>query len=118
MRFASLLLLPILIGLTGACTDPAPPSQAEADLQAVRVVALSGEAVSWEQLRIHPALMQRPCSVGTLVNEEAQIVGYCNRGKQCRTNDWRPVMDGCEAARTPGMSPAPPGSALEIAGRR
>ncbi|WP_431266764.1 hypothetical protein [Dankookia sp. P2] len=114
MRFAPYLLLPFLL----ACSEPAPPTAAEADLQAVRAVAMSGEALSWEALRIHPALMQRPCSVGTLVNEEAQIVGYCSRGKQCRTNDWRPVMDGCEAARAPGLSPAPPGSALEVANRR
>jgi hypothetical protein len=114
MRFASFLLLPALL----ACTEPAPPTAAEADLQATRVVSLSGQAVSWEELRVHPALLQRPCSVGTLVNEEAQIIGYCSRGKQCRTNDWRPVLDGCEASRSPGMSPAPPGSGLEIAGRR
>lgn len=116
MRFALFLLAPVLV----ACTDPAPksPTAAEADLQAVRVAALSGPALSWEELRIHPVLLQRPCSVGTLVNEDAQIVGYCDRGKQCRTNDWRPVMDGCQAARAPGMSPAAPGSDLEIAGRR
>ncbi|TDH61648.1 hypothetical protein E2C06_16095 [Dankookia rubra] len=114
MRFAPLLLLPALL----ACAEPAPPTTAEAELEAVRVVTMSGQALSWEELRIHPVLMQRPCSVGTLVNEEAQIVGYCSRGKQCRTNDWRPVMDGCEAARSPGMNPAPPGSALEVAGRR
>ena len=77
-----------------------------------------GDALVREEKLTHPALMQRPCSVGTLVNEEAQIVGYCTRGKQCRTNDWRPVLDGCEAARAPGMSPAAPGSGLEIAGRR
>ena len=116
MRIAHLLLI---LGLAG-CAEPAPrpPTQAEADEAAVRVIAMSGTAMSWEELRIHPVLMQRPCSVGTLVNEEAQIVGYCSRGKQCRTNDWRPVLDGCEAARSPGMSPAPPGSGLEIAGRR
>ena len=114
MRFASFLLLPALL----ACTEPAPPNAAEADLQATRVVSLSGQPVSWEELRVHPALLQRPCAVGTLVNEEAQIVGYCSRGKQCRTNDWRLVSDGCEAARIPGMSPAPPGSALEVANRR
>ena len=116
MRFALLLLLPVL----AACAEPtpAPPTTAEAELQAARVVALSGQALSWEELRIHPVLMQRPCSVGTLVNEEAQIVGYCSRGRQCRTNDWRPVLDGCEAARSPGMSPAVPGSGLEVAGRR
>ncbi|MFC7476205.1 hypothetical protein ACFQS7_17685 [Dankookia sp. GCM10030260] len=116
MRFAPFLLLPMLFG----CTEPAPaPTQAELDLQAVRVVSLSGQALSWEELRVHPALLQRPCSVGTLVNEEAQIVGYCSRGKQCRTNDWRPVTDGCEAGRGPAMSPVPPGSnGLEIAGRR
>ena len=118
MRFA--LLLPALLAALVACTEPAspPPTAAEADLQATRVVALSGEALSWEQLRIHPVLMQRPCSVGTLVNENAQVVGYCSRGKQCRTNDWRLVTDGCEAGRNPGMSPAPPGSELEIAWRR
>jgi hypothetical protein len=114
MRFASFLLLPALL----ACTEPAPPTAAEADLQATRVVSLSGQALSWEDLRVHPALLQRPCSVGTLVNEEAQIIGYCSRGKQCRTNDWRPVLDGCEASRSPGMSPAPPGSGLKIAVRR
>lgn len=116
MRFAPFLLLPVLI----ACTEPVPttPTAAAVDLQAVRVVALSGQAVTWEDLRVHPVLMQRPCSVGTLVNEDAQIVGYCIRGKQCRTNDWRPVMDGCEVGQAGGMSPAPPGSALEIAGRR
>jgi hypothetical protein len=116
MRFAPFLLLPALL----ACTEPAPtpPTVAEADLQATRVVSLSGRAVSWEELRVHPALLQRPCAVGTLVNEEAQIVGYCSRGRQCRTNDWRPVLDGCEAGHTPGMTPAPSGSGLEIAGRR
>ena len=114
MRFASFLLLPALL----ACTEPATtPTVAEADLQATRVVSMSGQAVSWQELGVHPALMQRPCSVGTLVNEQAQIVGYCSRGKQCRTNDWRPVLDGCEAAG-PGMTPAPAGSPLEVAGRR
>ena len=116
MRFAPFLLLPALL----ACTEPAtaPQLAAEADQQAARVVSMSGQAVSWQELGVHPALLQRPCSVGTLVNEEAQIVGYCSRGKQCRTNDWRPVLDGCEPAQAPGMSPAPPGSGLEVAGRR
>jgi hypothetical protein len=115
MRFAPCLLL---LGLA-ACvaSEPPPTTQAELDATAAHVVALSTQAVSWSELRIHPALRMRPCSVQTLVNEEGQVVGYCTRGRQCRTNDWRPVLDGCEASG-PAMTPAPAGSALEMAGRR
>ncbi|MCB4823349.1 hypothetical protein [Roseicella aerolata] len=113
MRFAPLLLL---LGLV-ACAGPRQSAE-EADLTAVRAVSLSTQALSWEELRIHPALMQRPCAVHTLVNEEAVVVGYCERGKRCRTNDWRPVLDGCQPAQGPGMTPAPTGSGLEVANRR
>jgi len=112
MRIARMLLI---LAVTGCA---APEDAPDAELAAVRAVSMSGPALSWQAMRIHPALLQRPCSVGTLVDEQARVVGYCNRGRQCRTNDWRPVMDGCEADRAPPMSPAPAGSALEIAGRR
>ena len=115
MRFVPLLLL---IGLAAcAVSAPRPPTQAELNEAAAHAVALSTQPVSWSELRVHPALQMRPCSVQTLVNEEGQVVGYCTRGRQCRTNDWRPVLDGCEAGG-PTMTPAPAGSALEMAGRR
>jgi hypothetical protein len=114
MRFAPLLML---LGLVG-CAEPAPPTQAEADLALTRVVSLSTPALSWEELRIHPVLMRRACSVHTLVDEDSQVVGYCDRGRRCRTNDWRPVLDGCEVGRGPAITPAPAESGLEVARRR
>jgi hypothetical protein len=88
-----LLLLPALV-LAGCAMSKADP-QAEAELAAVRQVSMSGPALSWEQLDIHPTLAARPCSVSTLVNTRGQIVGYCQAGRQCRTMDWRPVAAGC-----------------------
>jgi len=116
MRFA----LPLLVSALAGCAEPppAPPSQQEADLAAVRAVVLTTPALSWDALRIHPVLAQRPCAVDTLVNEQSQVVGYCSRGRNCRTNDWRPVADGCPMPGGPAFSPAAPGTALELAGRR
>jgi len=111
MRSASLILLAAL----AACAEPAR-EVVDADVSAARVIALSTPALSWEELRVHPVLLRRPCAVHTLVNEDAVVVGYCDRGRRCRTNDWRPVLDGCEAGSP--LTPAPAGSALEIAGRR
>ena len=107
MRFTSLVLL---AALTACAAEPAAPDPQEA---AVRAVTLSTPALSWDALRIHPALRQRACAVSTLVNEDGQTVGYCERGRQCRTNDWRPVEDGCGGA--PGRTPAAGG--LTVAGR-
>jgi hypothetical protein len=104
MRHA--LLLPI-IALLG-CTTPEPPGPSQAELDAVRLVTLSGPRLSWEALRIHPGLMARACAVSTLVNVDGEVVGYCRGGRQCRTNDWRPVATGCEQAPEYRAGPATP----------
>ena len=88
MRATTLFLLTALAGCAG---DESP------DVIAARAVSMSTPAVSWEELRVHPALMQRACAVSTLVNENGQVVGYCQGGRQCRTMDWRPILDGCDA---------------------
>lgn len=82
-----------LLVTTAACV--APDSQ---DLAAVRAVSMSGPALTWDELRIHPALQYRACAVSTLVNVDREVVGYCAGGRQCRTLDWRPVEDGCAPA--------------------
>jgi hypothetical protein len=88
-----LLLLPALV-LAG-CAMSEADRQAEAQLAAVRQVSMSGPALSWAELNIHPTLVANACSVGTLVNTSGQVVGYCRAGRQCRTMDWRPVAAGC-----------------------
>jgi hypothetical protein len=75
----------------GACAGPAQ----ELELTEVRAATMSGPAISWEELDIHPALVRRPCSVSTLVTRSGATVGYCTDGRLCRTMDWRPVEDGC-----------------------
>jgi hypothetical protein len=67
----------------------------QVELSAVRQVTMSGTPLSWQELRVHPALLRRACAVGTLVNVDGEVVGYCRGGRQCRTNDWRPVAPGC-----------------------
>lgn len=107
MRIA--ILLPVIALM--ACTAPEPPNRAQADLDAIRQVTMSGPSLSWEQLRIHPGLMRRACSVSTLVTVDGDVVGYCRGGRQCRTNDWRPVEAGCnqspEYRAEPSTTPAP-----------
>ena len=88
-----LLLLPAF--LLAGCAMSEADRQAEADLAAVRQVSMSGPSVTWEELHIHPALVARACSVGTLMNTSGQVVGYCRGGRQCRTMDWRPIAPGC-----------------------
>ena len=96
----------VALALLGGCGL----SQADADLAAVRAVTMSGPAVSWSDLRVHTALGQRACAVSTLVNDSGTVVGYCNGGRQCRTMDWRPVLDGCTSggvvAGRPQTTPA------------
>ena len=48
-------------------------SQLDLDFVRAQFPALSTPALSWEELRVHPVLMQRPCSVHTLVNEDAVV---------------------------------------------
>lgn len=98
-----LFLLPVIA--LAACATSEPNGAAEADLTAVRQVSMSGPSLSWQDLRIHPALVRRACAVGTLVNEDGQTVGYCVGGRQCRTNDWRPIEPGCN--RTPEYRAGP-----------
>ena len=74
-----------------ACAGPAQ----QMELAEVRAATMSGPAISWEELDIHPTLLRRPCSVSTLVSRSGATVGYCTDGRQCRTMDWRPVEDGC-----------------------
>jgi hypothetical protein len=99
-----LFLLPVIALIGCAETKVAGPT--EIDLAAVRQVSMSGPAMSWQELRVHPALMQRACVVDTLVNEDGEVLGYCRAGRQCRTNDWRPVMDGCGQALEYRAAPA------------
>jgi hypothetical protein len=116
-----LLLLPVIT--VAGCTTPQVASQAEIDLAAVRQVSMSGPAMSWSELRVHPALIQRACAVDTLVSETGEVIGYCRAGRQCRTNDWRPVSDGCgqglEYRSTPPADPSTlTAPAVDIAGVR
>lgn len=74
----------------------------EEDLAAVRAVTMSGPALSWEDLDVHPTLKARACAVTTLVNRSGMPVGYCHEGRNCRTMDWRPVEDGCRLQRSAG----------------
>lgn len=112
MRATTLFLL---AGLAGCAASESP------DVIAARAVSMSTPAVSWEDLRIHPALMQRACAVSTLVNQDGQVVGYCQGGRQCRTMDWRPILDGCDTTGRPVQVQEGPGrhpsgkSATEVA---
>jgi hypothetical protein len=85
-----LLALGALALLAGCST-----LDSEQDAAAVRAVTMSGPAVSWQELRVHPVMMQHACAVSTLVNDTGAVVGYCSQGRQCRTLDWRPIADGC-----------------------
>ncbi|MDI3309007.1 MAG: hypothetical protein QJR07_18150 [Acetobacteraceae bacterium] len=100
MRATTLFLL---MGLAGCAASESP------DVIAARAVSMSTPAVSWQELRVHPALMQRACAVSTLVNEDGQVVGYCRGGRQCRTMDWRPVLDGCGGPDAPVQVRQEPG---------
>jgi hypothetical protein len=95
MRF--LLLLPGLV-LAG-CAVTEADRQAEANAARIRQAAMSGPALTWEELNVHPTLVAHSCSVGTLVNADRQVVGYCRGGRLCRTLDWRPVAPGCADPR-------------------
>ena len=86
-------LFPVLA--LAACATADPQGPAEADLAAVRQVTMSGPSLSWQEMRVHPALQRSACAVSTLVNTEGQVVGYCQGGRQCRTMDWRPIEPGC-----------------------
>ncbi|MDN3565656.1 hypothetical protein ACFQY5_15940 [Paeniroseomonas aquatica] len=117
-----LFMFPVIA--LAACTVPGTDGPAEADLAAVRQVSMSGPSLSWQELRIHPTLMRRACAVSTLVNEDGQTVGYCVGGRQCRTNDWRPIEPGCNRSpeyragpistppATPAVAPAGPPAAV------
>ena len=122
-----LFLLPVLA--LAACATAEPQGSGEADLAAVRLVTMSGPSVSWAELRVHPALQSRACSVSTLINEEGQTIGYCQGGRQCRTMDWRPIEAGCtqppqyraggpisRPPATPAVAPATqPGPMIDLA---
>lgn len=122
----SLFLLPVLA--LAACATADPQGSGEADLAAVRQVTMSGPSVSWAELRVHPALLARACSVSTLINEDGQTIGYCQGGRQCRTMDWRPIEAGCSGPpqyragpisrppATPAVAPsAQPGPTIDLA---
>src|SRR4051794_4293873 len=101
-------LLPVIA--LAACASTDDGGVAEAELAAVRQVSMSGPAISWQDLHVHPGLIHRACSVSTLVSEDGQVVGYCQGGRQCRTNDWRPVEPGCHQSpqyRAGPVAPAP-----------
>lgn len=97
------LLLTAMLSGCAASPDTGP---SEADLAAVRQVTMSGRILTWQELRVHPSLMQRACAVSTLVNEGGEVIGYCSGGRQCRTNDWRPVESACDGASQYRAAPA------------
>ncbi|MGG5811324.1 hypothetical protein [Falsiroseomonas sp. CW058] len=114
--------------LLAACTGAADDA-AQSDIEAARAVTMSGPAVSWEALGVHPGLQARACGVSTLVTAGGEVVGYCTGGRRCRTMDWRPVEDGCgnvaqrRTLPAPAMPPAEPPRSAEpptglMAGRR
>ena len=120
-----IFLLPVIVLAGCAAPEAAGPAAGPtaADIAAVHQVTMSGRPLSWQELRVHPALMRRACAVGTLVNEGGQVVGYCRGGRQCRTNDWRPVEPGCGGApeyrAAPTVAPSPPsGPVIDLAGAR
>jgi hypothetical protein len=83
-------------------------SDVDADLASVHAVTMSGPAISWQDLRVHPVLAQRACAVSTLVNDSGTVVGYCSNGRQCRTMDWRPIADGCVSGNAVAASQQQP----------
>lgn len=89
MRSLAFLLIPLL---AAGCADTETVSP---EVAAVRAVTMATTPVSWHELRIHPTLRRNACATTTLVNESGTTVGYCRNGRQCRTNDWRPIEDGC-----------------------
>lgn len=107
------LLAALLVALTGCSTTWQPAAlplnspERTAACEANGLTWMTTRAISWEQLQIHPNLQARPERVNTLVAADGRIVGYCQRGCGCRTNDWRRVADGrpdCPAdARPWGM---------------
>ncbi|MCU0986812.1 MAG: hypothetical protein MUC89_18070 [Acetobacteraceae bacterium] len=117
MRFPSVHRLGfvgvILLALTGCSTAWQPtalplnsPARTAA-CEANGMTWMTTRPLSWQQLQIHPNLQARPERVNTLVAADGRVVGYCQSGCGCRTNDWRRVADGrsdCPAdARPWGM---------------
>ncbi|MCU0987576.1 MAG: hypothetical protein MUC89_22055 [Acetobacteraceae bacterium] len=107
------LLAAILVAITGCgagweptalpLNSPARTAACEAN----GMTWMTTRPISWQQLQVHPNLQARPERVNTLVAADGRIVGYCQAGCGCRTNDWRRVADGrpdCPAdARPWGM---------------
>jgi hypothetical protein len=107
--------------LLGAC---AAGDGIDEDVAAARAISMSGPKLSWSELGVPASLQARACGVYTLVNGSGQAVGYCTRGQQCRTMDWRPVEDGCNnfargrpqpAPAVPSPQPAPAGGSRLLA---
>jgi hypothetical protein len=116
------MLVLILATLSGCATGWQPASlplntpERTAACEANALTWMNSRPISWQQLRIHPNLQARPERVNTLVAADGRIVGYCQSGCGCRTNDWRRVADGrsdCPATARPwGMCvPADAGEA-------
>lgn len=112
----------LTIALTGCgggwqqASLPLNTPERTAQCEANALTWMNSRPISWQQLRIHPNLQARPERVNTLVAADGRIVGYCQSGCGCRTNDWRRVADGrsdCPATARPwGMCvPADAGEA-------
>ncbi len=94
------LAVVLLLSLAGCSTgwEPAAlPLDTPARTAACEANALTWmttQPISWQRLQVHPNLQARPERVNTLVDANRRVVGYCQSGCGCRTNDWRRVADG------------------------
>lgn len=95
-------LMSVLLLALAACSTTWQPAALPLNAGPERTAAceangltwLTTRPITWQQLQVHPNLQARPERVNTLVAADGRIVGYCQRGCGCRTNDWRRVADG------------------------